>query len=87
MAKLDFNTADHTVEESEWRTFGEWRALNMGVLKGEKARRFRHGVAVFPTVLKLHTCPIMVEMVILILMTKFGLWSANVMDGDNVHSN
>ena len=47
MAKLDFNAADHTVDESEWRTFGEWRALNMGVLKGEKARRFRHSVAVF----------------------------------------
>lgn len=47
MAKLDFNAADHTVEEGQWRTFREWRELNFGVLKGEKARRFRHGVAIF----------------------------------------
>lgn len=47
MAKLTFDSADHIIDESEWRTFGDWRALNMGVLKGEKARRFRNGVAVF----------------------------------------
>lgn len=86
MAKLDFNTADHTVEESEWRTFGEWRALNMGVLKGEKARRFRHGVAVFHCSQTAYM-PDYCGDGDLILMTKFGLWSANVMDGDNVHSN
>ena len=47
MANMAFRADEYTVKESDWRTFGEWRALNMGVLKGEKARRFRHGVAVF----------------------------------------
>lgn len=47
MANMTFRADEHTVKENDWRTFGEWRALNMGVLKGEKARRFRHGVAVF----------------------------------------
>lgn len=47
MAKMTFRTNDHTPEKGEWRTFRQWRELNFGVLKGEKARRFVHGVAVF----------------------------------------
>lgn len=47
MAKLTFRSSDHKPEKGEWRTFRGWRELNFGVLKGEKARRFVHGVAVF----------------------------------------
>lgn len=47
MAKMTFRADDHSPEEGEWRTFREWRELNFGVIKGEKARRFVHGVAVF----------------------------------------
>lgn len=47
MVALTFNAAGHTPEKGEWRTFNEWRELGFGVLKGEKATRFRHGVAIF----------------------------------------
>ena len=47
MAKLTFRSDDHKPEKGEWRTFNGWREIGFGVLKGEKARRFVHGVAVF----------------------------------------
>ena len=47
MAKLTFRSDDHKPEEGQWRTFRGWREVGFGVLKGEKARRFVHGVAVF----------------------------------------
>lgn len=47
MAKMTFRADDHTPEDGEWYTFNEWREQGYGVLKGEKARRFVHGVAVF----------------------------------------
>lgn len=47
MAKLTFRADDHIPEEGEWLTFNEWRLKGWGVLKGEKAHRFVHGVAVF----------------------------------------
>ena len=47
MAKMTFRSNDHLPEEGEWKTFKEWKELGYGVIKGETAKRFIHGVAVF----------------------------------------
>lgn len=47
MAKMTFRSNDHLPEEGEWKTFKEWKELGYGVIKGERARRYVHGVAMF----------------------------------------
>lgn len=47
MAKMTFRSDDYSPEDGEWKTFKEWEALGYGVIKGERAKRFIHGVAVF----------------------------------------
>lgn len=47
MAKMTFRSNDHLPEEGEWKTFKEWQELGYGVIKGERARRYIRGVAVF----------------------------------------
>lgn len=47
MAKMHFSTSDHSLPPGRWATFNEWKEKGYGVWKGEKATRFRHGVALF----------------------------------------
>lgn len=47
MAKLNFRSDDHAPEDGVWLSFNEWKAKDFGVIKGEKARRYVNGLAVF----------------------------------------
>lgn len=47
MAKMTFRASDHKPEKGVWLSFKEWKKKGYVVLKGEKARRYVHGVAVF----------------------------------------